>query len=122
MSKSSTSLLTGSAVATVPRPRLDTANVLGCAYGQYPWDDWHRWAQARGLAADLAGLGRLVIREAYNHGWEERLQSLCGWKDDGRRMLRLALRSPRTATKRWQRLLDTDGYRGEWVNGEWRPR
>ena len=122
MSKSSTSLLTGSAAGSVPPPRLDTANVLGCAYGQYPWDDWQRWAEARGLDADLAGLGRLVIREAYNHGWEERLLLLCGWRDDGQRMLKLALRSPQIAQQRWQRLLDTDGGRGEWVNGEWRPR
>ncbi len=124
MSKSSTSGLTTFAATQVPRPRLDTAQVLGCAYGQYPWDDWQRWAQARGLDADLAGLGRQVIREAYNHGWEERLLSLCGWRDDGRRMLALALRSPMTATKRWQRLLDTDGYRGEYdeKTGQWNSR
>jgi hypothetical protein len=49
------------------------------------------------------------------------LKSLCGWRDDGRRMLRLALRSPRTAEKRWRRLLDTDGYRGEYdeKTGAW---
>ena len=111
MSKPSTSLLTDSATVPVPRPRLDPAEVLGCEYGQYPWDDWQRWAQARGLDAGLAALGRLVIREAYQHGWKERLLSLCGWRDDGRRMLALALRSPARATQRWQRLLDTDGHR-----------
>jgi hypothetical protein len=38
-------------------------------------------------------------------------------------MLRLALRSPKTADKRWQRLLDTDGGRGECdeKTGQWKP-
>ena len=78
-------------------------------------------ALAAGLDRDLAGLGRLTIREAYQHQWSDRLKSLCGWHDDGGRMLRLALRSPETAEKRWQRLLDTDGLRGEYneTTGQW---
>ena len=51
-----------------------------------------RWP--RDWTADLAGLARLTIREAYQHQWSDRLKSLCGWRDDGGRMLRLALRSP----------------------------
>lgn len=107
---------------TVPRPRLDLNAVLGCEYGHYPWDAWHRWAIAQGLNESLAELGRSVIREAYQHDWNARLKSLCGWKDDGRRMVRLALYSPETARKRWQRLLDTDGCRGEYdpQSGEWK--
>ena len=95
--------------------------VLSCAYGQYPWDDWERAALAVGVSKDLAGLGRLTMREAYQHQWDDRLKSLCGWRDEGRRMMKLALRSPGTAEKRWQRLLDTDGLRGEYdaQTGQW---
>lgn len=108
-------------VVAVSRPHLDEGRVLGCEYLHYPWDDWERWAIAQGLDADLAGLARLVIREAFNHDWPEALRSLCGWRDDGRRMLKLALRSPETARRRWERLLDTDGYRGDYhpQTGEW---
>jgi hypothetical protein len=60
----------------------------------------------------MAQLGRATIREAYQHDWPGKLKSLCGWRDDGRRMLKLALRSPERACKRWRRLLDTDGNRG----------
>jgi len=97
------------------------SEVLDCVYGQYPWDDWERDALAAGVPKDLAGLGRLTVREAFNHSWNDHLKSLCGWYDRGRRMIRLALRSPATAEKRWQRLLDTDGYRGEYneKTGQW---
>jgi len=67
------------------------------------------------------------MREANQHAWEERLKSLCGWRDNGKRMLRFALRSPEKARQRWQRLLDTDGYRGclrtainDVQTGEWK--
>ena len=104
------------------------SEVLSCAYGHYPWDDWERDALAAGVSKELASLGRLTVREAYQHGWDDRLKSLCGWYDRGQRMIKLALRSPATAEKRWQRLLDTDGYRGCWrtatgdeKTGEWKP-
>jgi len=95
--------------------------VLSCAFGHYPWDDWEEAARVAGVPGDLAGLGRLTMREAYQHQWSDRLKSLCGWRDEGRRMTRLALRSPGTAEKRWQRLLDTDGYRGQYneKTGQW---
>ena len=93
--------------------------VLACSVGHYPWDDWERVALAAGLPEELAGLGRAVMREAYQHGWPPRLQSLCGWRDEGRRMLQFALRAPAKARYRWHRLLETDGYRGEWKNGQW---
>ncbi len=91
-----------------------------CAFGHYPWDDWERWAVAQGLDADLAGLGRLLIREAFNHGWETWLQNLCGWRDDlsagqagGQALLALAMRAPAKARWGWSRLLETDGLRGD---------
>lgn len=95
--------------------------VLQCTYGHYPWDDWERTALAAGVGKELAGLGRLTMREAFQHGWDARLKSLCGWRDQGRRMIKLALRSPEKARKRWQRLLDTDGYRGQYDErtGQW---
>lgn len=83
-------------------------------FGHYPWDDWERFALARGLDAETAGLGRLLIREAYNHGWEAWLQSLCGWSDDGAALLAFALRAPEKARWCWSRLMDTDGLRGDY--------
>lgn len=130
MSKSLSPGLTGSAktrpaMKKFPRPLtvLDS-EVLQCTFGHYPWDDWERDALAAGVPKDLAGLGRLTVREAYQHDWSDRLKSLCGWYDRGQRMIKLALRSPRTAEKRWQRLLDTDGYRGEYdaQTGQWISR
>jgi hypothetical protein len=105
----------------VPPGFEELAYVFRCSYGHYPWDDWERAALAAGVDKDLAGLGRLTMREAFQHGWDARLKSLCGWRDQGRRMIKLALRSPETARKRWNRLLDTDGYRGEYdeQTGEW---
>jgi len=128
MSKSLSQGLTGSASKTVPtmkkfRRPLDVFNseVLQCSFGHYPWDDWERDALAAGVPKDLAGLGRLTVREAYQHDWNDRLKSLCGWYDRGRRMIKLALRSPATADKRWDHLLATDGLRGEYneKTGQW---
>lgn len=125
MSKSSRTGLTGSrnsAPSLILPGFEDLAYVFDCTFGHYPWDDWERGALAAGVPEDLAGLGRLTMREAFQHDWDARLKSLCGWRDQGRRMMRLALRSPETARKRWNRLLDTDGYRGEYdaKTGEWK--
>jgi len=98
-----------------PKPNLDLHfDVCACSFGHYPWDDWERFALARGLGAELAGLGRLLVREAYNHGWEGWLQSLCGWSDDGQALLAFALRAPDKARWCWSRLMDTDGLRGDY--------
>ena len=105
----------------IHRTPLDE-RVLGCTFGNYPWDEWERRALAAGVPKELAGVGRLTMREAYQHGWTDKLKSLCGWNDDGRRMIKLALRSPQAAEKRWHRLLDTDGERGEWKDGQWISR
>ncbi len=83
-------------------------------FGHYPWDDWERFALSRGLDAETAGLGRLLIREAFNHGWEGWLQSLYGWGDDGQALLAFALRSPEKARGCFSRLMDTDGLRGDY--------
>jgi hypothetical protein len=91
--------------------------VLSCAFGHYPWDDWERHALASGLDADLAGLGRLLIREAFNHSWEAWLQHRCGWGDDGAALLALALRAPKSARRQWEILMRTDGLRRKEWNG-----
>lgn len=82
--------------------------------GCYAWDRWRLRALDAGLSDDLAWLGRHVMREAVQHAWSEELRAECGWEDEGQAMLELALRAPRKARKRWQRLMDTDGLRGRW--------
>ena len=85
--------------------------LLACSPGAYPWDDWERSALASGLAAELANLGRAVMREAYNHAWCERLRKECGWSDEGRSMLRRVLAQPGRTAARWEWLMLTDGLR-----------
>lgn len=117
MSKPSSSRLTPSRKngASPPLPKLDLHfGVCASTFGHYPRDDWERFALARGLDAETAGLARLLIREAYNHGWEGWLQSLCGWKDDGQALLAFALRSTEKARWCFARLMDTDGLRGDY--------
>lgn len=112
MSKPSSSGLTPSAKTS--SPRLDLNAVLDCSFGNYPWDDWHGYALARGLPPELAGQGRLLVREAYQHDWPDELKALCGWGDDGQALLALALRAPRTARRQWDILMRTDGLRGDY--------
>jgi len=111
-----TKLAHQSPVQSAVRPRLNLASVFDCSYGHYPWDDWHGWATTQGLDEVLAGSGRLLIREAFNHGWPW-LQVRCGWGDDGQALLALALRAPKTAQRQWEILMRTDGLRGDY-----RPR
>jgi hypothetical protein len=93
-----------------------------CAYGAYPWDDWERMALASGLAADLANLGRAVMREAYNHAWCGRLRKECGWGDEGRAMLARVTALPRRTAGRLEWLLATDGLRFDpWQRQMFRP-
>jgi hypothetical protein len=95
--KSSTPGLTPSAPNAALPPKLnpDLDAVCACTFDHYPWDDWHRHALARGLDDELAGLGRLLIREAFNHDWPGWLKIVCGWSDDGQALLAFALPSRR---------------------------
>jgi len=97
------------------------ARVLNCTCGNFPWDEWKTRALAAGMPAELATLGRAVMREAYQHAWDEDLQRLCGWEDEGNGMLVSALEAPEQAATDWQQLLDTDGGRGHWDHqtGQW---
>lgn len=76
---------------------------------RFAWDAWEERAKAGGVVADLAQLGRAVMREADQHAWSEELQAECGWADDGDAMIALALDKPEIARSRWSWLLDTDG-------------
>jgi hypothetical protein len=98
-----------------------TAHVLDCTPGQYPWDDWKKRALERGLDEDLAIRGREVMREAYQHQWDRILMWLCGWEDEGSAMLELAQAAPKSARLIWRKLLATDGGRGayEEKTGKW---
>jgi hypothetical protein len=69
---------------------------------------------AQGLNRNLAGQGRLLIREAYQHAWDDYLKVHCGWRDDGQALLAQALRSPKTALRQWDVLMRTDGLRGDY--------
>lgn len=92
-----------------------------CVYGHYPWDEWERMAIFREMPRELASLGRAVMREAYQHGWKARLQTLCGWSDEGETMIRLGSDAPKEAKFIWEKLLETDGCRGSYhqKTGEW---
>jgi hypothetical protein len=78
---------------------------------RFEWDHWERCALASGLSADLATLGRAVMREASQHAWCERLKTKCGLSDAGRAMLARVLDRPERTASRWQWLLVTDGLR-----------
>jgi hypothetical protein len=87
--------------------------------GRYAWDRWQRLALEAGLDPHLAGLGRSLMREAVQHDWSARLKAECGWLDGGQAMLALALADGPAAEERWHYLLETDGERGQWLDGEW---
>jgi hypothetical protein len=92
------------------------------APGCWPWDHWQRHALESGLAADLATLGRAVMREADQHDWCWRLMAECGWNDAGRAMLARVLKHPARTAARWQWLLTTDGLRFDpWERREFYP-
>lgn len=93
------------------------------ADGRYAWDHWKARALEAGLNKDLAELGRAVMREAVQHGWDDDLQQECGWQDEGGRMLVLAVIDGCRVKKRWEWLLETDGERGLWneQTGDWEP-
>ena len=91
-----------------------------CAPGAYPWDHWQALALERGLAPDLAALGRSLMREADQHDWCERLKVECGWNDAGRAMLARLLAHPRRTAARLEWLYATDGLRFDpWERDEY---
>lgn len=95
-------------------PGTDPDNLInGCLPGAFPWDGWQRQALASGLDAQLAALGRSVMREAYQHDWCDRLKYECGIDnaDTAAGMISCAKDQPHLVEARWQWLLATDGLR-----------
>jgi hypothetical protein len=76
-----------------------TAEYRNEIYEPFPWDGWKNWAMANGVPEGLATLGRAVIRVAFQNAWDDRLKALCGWRDDGKGMLRAAMKYPEDARR-----------------------
>lgn len=77
----------------------------------YPWDFWARDALARGLAPELAILGRAVIRETDQHAWSGVAERFAYEHVVGE----LMTRSPDLAKRLYEVILETDGLRYAWV-------
>jgi len=96
------------------RDRVLTASLFRPApHGDYPWDRWEKAALEAGVRNDLAGLGRAVFREAFQHDWSNELKAECGWIDGGAEMILHALAAPDEAVTRWEALIEADGYPDE---------
>jgi hypothetical protein len=104
--------------------RASEDRLLACQPGEYPWDDWQREALAAGVPAELAQLGRAVMREAYQHSWCEELRDECGVgrEEAAKGMIFETLEQPEWARSRWSWLLATDGLRVDpWTRAESSP-
>lgn len=75
----------------------------------FPWNDWKECALDAGLSEEFSSVGRSVMREAFQHSWNDELSKECGWKDNGREMIAQAKVKPDQTLARWQHLLETDG-------------
>ncbi len=92
---------------------------IRCNAGDFPWDRWERRAIASRVPAELAQLGKELMREASEHiTWSDELYRECGWTDadgadgsEGDRMIARTLHDPDGARERWRHLLDTYGKR-----------
>jgi hypothetical protein len=82
--------------------------VLASSSGSYPWDVWERRAIAEGVSKELAGLGRSLMREAYQHNWDENKCTNAGWNDRGELMIQCALHDAENARRVWHRMLTCD--------------
>lgn len=75
---------------------------------RYTWDEWELYALHEGLSAEMANLGRAVMRECMQHSWPVAL-----WREvgpiAGMAMLAAAKDNPKRAKARWEHLLKTDG-------------
>jgi hypothetical protein len=59
--------------------KLEPIEGAAWVINDYPWDRWERHARARGVGAELAQLGRSVMREAYQHQWAAMIARRYGW-------------------------------------------
>lgn len=65
----------------------------------YYWDRWEQRALAAGVSAELAQLGREVMRDHFQHGKEDHQ---LGEESDGDYMLDMCMRDPDAAKTRFQ--------------------
>ena len=108
-------------ITPAPKTDLDT-RIQGYLPGTYPWDEWKQEALAAGLDAQLAALGRAVMREAYQHDWCDQLKYECGIDnpDTAAWMIACAKDQPHLTEARWQWLMTTDGLHFDpWKHEEW---
>jgi hypothetical protein len=90
-----------------PIPNHDRDRIVLASFsGNYPWDVWERRAMTEGVAKELAALGRSLMREAYQHSWDEEKCNEAGWNDRGEAMVKFALQTPSAATFRWRQILE----------------
>ena len=105
----------------ISRQRLAKPKAHGAKPGDFPWDRWYARARAAGVDERLAQLGRSVMREADQHAWCRELWERCGWTEqsaDG--MIRFAREDPDAADQQWDKLMETDGFRGYLSADEYR--
>ncbi len=97
--------------------------VLGRPLGHHRWEEWEKRALERGVDAEPASLGREVMREASQNGWDRAMRALCGWEDEGEAMIELALRAPKRARFVWEKLHAADGDQDAYHQGldRWNP-
>lgn len=74
----------------------------------YYWDLWSSRAEALGVPAALASLGRELMREVAQHGHDS--TTALGTEDDGPYMLAMCLQAPLSAEQRFS--LDLASYSG----------
>ena len=80
----------------------------------WEWDQWEREAIERGMSKEMASLGRAVIREAGQHGWCPQLRRLCSEEV----LEPMLLKAPDLAKRLCEVLLETDGLRFAFAEGE----
>jgi hypothetical protein len=80
----------------------------------WEWDIWEREAIERGMNKEMACLGRAVIREAGQHSWCPQLRCLCSEEV----LEPLLLKAPDLAKRLCEVLLETDGLRFAFTEGD----
>ncbi len=73
----------------------------------YAWDEWQRYALAKGIDPDLAALCGSAIRAAYEHWWKGHAYYLC---IGNLSLTELAHRAPQLTRRLCGLLLETDGF------------
>ena len=73
---------------------------------RYGWDSWEIYARHEGVAPELADLGRSVMREWYNHSWEQ-FEDEVGF-EAAEYMIAQAKAEPDKTEARWAYLLSEE--------------